>query len=152
MCHRSEVTTGSTVRRSVAFPESRESPPAVPAVINRRMKTSHLLAAAFAALLVVACARTPQHAGTVEPRAFLKIGSLYRLTTTPAGDAAGLPGPIVKIRESGSGGWFRVECFMAIERDGKRMIVRRSESWINFSHVISATEEPPMDELSPRAS
>jgi len=117
------------------------------------MKTYQICAVAFAAVLVVSCTRAPQSAATAEPRTFLKIGNTYRITTAPAGDAAGVPGNVVKVREHVGGGWCRVECFVVIIRDGKRMLTRRSDSsWINMAHVISATEEAAMDELSPNAS
>jgi len=117
------------------------------------MKTYQICAVAFAAVLVMSCTRTPQPAAMVEPWTFLKIGNTYRIATTPTGDAAGLPGNVVKVLEHGGGGWFRAECFVTIVREGKRMRSRRSDSsWINMAPVISATEEAATDELSPNAS
>src|SRR5688572_29828950 len=100
-----------------------ESPQAASAAIPDDMKTSHILAIAAVVVVIVSCARTPQRNVTGEPRAFLKLGALYSLTfiADPR-----LPGPIVKVRETGSGGWIRVECFTVSDRDGKRMLVRRS--------------------------
>src|SRR4029078_10830404 len=85
---------------------------AASAAIAIRMKTYQICAVAFAAVLVVSCTRTPKSAATAEPRTFLKIGNTYRITTVPAGDAAGLPGNVVKVREHVGGGWCRVECFV----------------------------------------
>ena len=119
------------------------------------MKTPHILAVAFAAVLAISCTRTPPPAAAVETRPFLKIGGLYRLTTTATGgDIAGaIPGQFVKVREYGDNGWFRAECFVVVVSGEKRMLSRRSNSsWINMAHVISATEERSMDELSPNAS
>jgi hypothetical protein len=70
------------------------------------MKTSYVISATLAALLIVACVRTPHGALTVERETLLTVGNLYHLRTTSPGGATdpGTPAPFVKVRENGRGG------------------------------------------------
>ena len=98
--------------------------------------------AVLAALLLVSAAQA------ADPSAFISVGNSYRLTTVPGTDTP-LPGNVAKVlavRE----GWIKAQCFVAVQRDGKDALLQRDHpTWINLAHVISATELPPMDVVSP---